>query len=244
MSTWMPWTIAGKDFKVLKRKRTIIYTLIVFPLVLAVGLPALVWLLITKDGVQTGNMLPYFNAFDFLFIIIASLIPTSMASYNFVGEKVEKSLEPLLATPVTDNEILLGKSIASFLPSMAATYLGGVIYMILIDIITRHQLGYLYYPNWSAVVLFLLAAPLACIFSIELSVIVSARVTDIRASQQFGRLLILPFAAIYVLGEINIVPLVTSNLLIISAILIIVDAILFFISRSTFNREEILTKWK
>jgi hypothetical protein len=54
----------------------------------------------------------------------------------------------------------------------------------------------------------------------------------------------LPFAAIYVLGEINIVPLVTSNLLIISAILIIVDAILFFISRSTFNREEILTKWK
>ena len=112
MSTWMPWTIAGKDFKVLKRKRTIIYTLIVFPLVLAVGLPALVWLLITKDGVQTGNMLPYFNPFDFLFIIIASLIPTSMASYNFVGEKVEKSLEPLLATPVTDNEILLGKSIA------------------------------------------------------------------------------------------------------------------------------------
>jgi len=101
----------------------------------------------TKDGVQTGNMLPYFNAFDFLFIIIASLIPTSMASYNFVGEKVEKSLEPLLATPVTDNEILLGKSIASFLPSMAATFLGGVIYMILIDIITQHQLGYLYYPT-------------------------------------------------------------------------------------------------
>lgn len=33
-------------------------------------------------------------------------------------------------------------------------------------------------------------------------------------------------------------------MLIISAVLLVVDAILFFISRSTFDREEILTKWK
>jgi ABC-type Na+ efflux pump permease subunit len=240
----MPWTIAGKDFKVLRRKRVIVYTLIVFPLFIAIGLPALVWLLTTNDAVQAANMIPYFNAFDFLFIMVASFLPSSMASYSIVGEKVAKSLEPLLATPVTDGEILFGKSLASFLPSMGATYLGGAIYMVLIDVVTRQQLGYLYYPNWTAAVFFLLAAPLACLFSVALSVIVSARVTDVRAADQFGRLLVLPFAALYVLGEINIVPLVASNLLILSAVLLVVDAILLFISQSTFRREEILTKWK
>ena len=35
-----------------------------------------------------------------------------------------------------------------------------------------------------------------------------------------------------------------SNLLIISAVLLFVDAVLFFVSRSTFRREKILTKWK
>jgi ABC-type Na+ efflux pump permease subunit len=227
MSEWMPWAIAGKDFKVLGRKKSIAYTLVVFPLVIAVGLPAIGWLLITRDAVLAANLIPYFNVFAFFFVVVASFLPSAIASYSIVGEKVEKSLEPLLATPVTDDEILLG-----------------AIYMVLVDVITLQPLGYLYYPDWTAAVLFLLAAPLACLFSVELSVIVSARVTDVRAAQQFGRLLLLPFAAVYVLGEIGIVPLVADNLLIISAVLLVVDVVLFSISRSTFKREEILTKWK
>jgi len=70
------------------------------------------------------------------------------------------------------------------------------------------------------------------------------RVNDVRAANQFGGLLVIPFAALYVLGEINFVPLTANNLLIISAVLLVVDVILFFVSRSTFRREEILTKWK
>jgi ABC-2 type transport system permease protein len=76
-----------------------------------------------------------------------------------------------------------------------------------------------------------------------LNVIVSARV-NVRAANQFGGLLVMPFAALYVLGEINFVSLTANNLLILSAILLFVDTILFFVSRSTFRREEILTKWK
>jgi hypothetical protein len=77
-----------------------------------------------------------------------------------------------------------------------------------------------------------------------MNVIVSARVSDVRASNQFGELLVIPFAALYVLGEINVVPLTANNLLIISAVLLLVDVILFFVNRSTFRREGILTKWK
>ena len=43
------------------------------------------------------------DSFSFFFVIIATIIPTAISSYSIVGEKVEKSLEPLLATPATDD---------------------------------------------------------------------------------------------------------------------------------------------
>ncbi len=54
----------------------------------------------------------------------------------------------------------------------------------------------------------------------------------------------LPFGAIYVASEIGSVSLNANNLLIISAVILLVDVILFFISTKTFRREEILTKWR
>jgi ABC-2 type transport system permease protein len=189
-------------------------------------------------------LIPLFNSFNFWFMILASAVPAGMASYSIVGEKVEKSLEPLLSTPATDDEILLGKSLASFLPSIGATYLGATVFMVLIDAITHQQLGYFLYPNGDAAVFLLLAVPLACIFSVEMNVIVSARVSDVRAANQFGTLSVIPFAVLYVLGEINVVPLTADSLLIISAFLLPVDVLLFFVSRSTFRRDQILTEWK
>lgn len=238
------WTVAMKDFSVLRMKKNILYTLVGLPLGMALGLPAIVWFVEMSNPISFVDLFPLFNAFAFWFIIVASAVPAGMASYSIVGEKVEKSLEPLLATPATDGEILLGKSIASFLPSIAATYFGATIFMVLIDVITHQQLGYLFYPNWNAGVFLLLAVPLACLFSVEMNVIVSARVNDVRAASQFGSLLIIPFVALYVLGEIGVVRLTANNLLILSAVLLFVDVILFFVSRSTFRRDEILTKWK
>jgi ABC-2 type transport system permease protein len=144
------WTVATKDFSVLRMKKNIVYTLVAFPLGMAIGLSAVVWLVVMKNAISFVTLFPLFNAFAFFFIIVASLLPTGMASYSIVGEKVEKSLEPLLATPATDGEILLGKSLASFLPSIGATYFGAAIFMVLIDVITHQQLGYLFYPNWNA----------------------------------------------------------------------------------------------
>jgi hypothetical protein len=80
--------------------------------------------------------------------------------------------------------------------------------------------------------------------SVELNVIISARVNDIRSAGQLGRLVALPFAGIYFLAEARFVSLDAKSLLTISAFLLLFDAILFFVNRSAFRREEILTKWK
>lgn len=245
MTSWMPWKIAGKDFKVIRRKKSLLYTLIAFPLVVSLGLPAVVLWVVQSGSATYSQLIPLIYSLSFFFVIVTAVITTALASYSIVGEKVEKSLEPLLATPTTDGEILLGKSLAAFVPVILCIWLGEVVFMTFIDIISRQQLGYLLYPNWTMAVLLLLVTPLSCLFSIELDIIFSSRVTDLRAAQQLGILTVLPLAGVYVMGELGAIRLdLASTLLVVGTALLLVDVVLFYIARAAFGREEILTKWK
>jgi ABC-2 type transport system permease protein len=244
MDLEMVWTIAAKDLKIFRRKRSVFYTVIFFPLFISIGLPGIIWYVASKPEVSADILTGLLDSFSFFFIIIATIIPTAISSYSIVGEKVEKSLEPLLATPATDDEILLGKSIASFIPAILAVYIGAAIFMILTDAVTYDKLGYLYSPNLTIALILLLVTPLSVLFSVEVNVLVSARVNDIRTASQLGGLIVLPFGAVYVLSEIRLIAIDFTTLVIISAVLLAVDVLLFYLSRATFQREGILTKWK
>jgi ABC-2 type transport system permease protein len=240
------WIIAEKDFAIFRKKKSIIYSVVLFPLFVSIGLPLTVQFSASKsgEGIPAEALPTVLNAFSFLFITGAVTLPTAIASYSLVGEKVQKSIEPLLVTPITEGEILLGKSIAAFLPPIATIYVGSVIFMALMDSLTYNTLGYFYFPNWNVGVVMLILVPLGSILSIEFDILISSRVSDVRAAQQLGGIVALPFAGIYVLAEANILSLETSNLLIISASLVAIDVILFYISEAVFRREKILTKWK
>jgi ABC-type Na+ efflux pump permease subunit len=241
------WIIASKDFKIFRKKKNIIYSILVIPLMVSILFP----LVIVLEGHNGGGGIPaselqiLLPTFSFFYLILAGVIPTSIASYSLVGEKVEKSLEPLLVTPTTDSEILLGKGIAAFLPPVGAILGGATLFMVLMDLVTHGTLGYYFFPNWNAVIILFLMVPLAVVLSVEWNVIVSSRVSDVRVAQQIGILLVLPFGVIYVAGELNLLQLSSIiTLLIIAAILLVIDALLLYVTKATFKREEILTKWK
>ncbi len=239
------WIIASKDFQVFLRKKTVLYTLVLFPLFVSIGLP----LIIHFIGAKTGGIPKYYlptllDAFAFFFVVGATTLPTVIASYSMVGEKVEKSLEPLLATPTTDGEILMGKSIASFVPPLLAIYISSIIFMALMDYFTFPTLGYLYFPNWNMALVLLLVCPLAAILSVEANIMISSRSNDVRSASQLGGLVVLPFGALYVFSEVGIVNLDAVTLLLICAVLVLIDIALFFVSTAIFQREKILTEWK
>lgn len=238
------WIVATKDLKSFLRKRTVLYTVVILPLMLSVLFPLIVEVSKRKGGMDAASLPPLLNAFAFFFVIIPAIVPTPIASYSIVGEKIEKSLEPLLATPTTDGEILLGKYIAAFLPALAATYVGATIYMTLMDTVTYSILQHLYYPNWGFALILLVLAPLSATISVEVSVIASSRVSDVRSASQLGGVIYLPFLGIFLAGEIGLFQLNTDNLLIIAGVLALIALALFRVSTATFRREEILTKWK
>jgi ABC-2 type transport system permease protein len=238
------WAVAAKDFKIFKRKSTVIYITIVLPLVVGIAFPFILQYALTHTTrLVGGSITGLMDAFSVWFMIGAAIIPTAIASYSLVGEKVQKSLEPLLATPMTDGEILLGKTISALVVPLASIYAGAAIFMTLMDFVTQGTLGYLYYPNWHIGAI-LLVAPVICLVSVELNIIISSKLNDVRTAQQLGMAAALPFFGLYIASETGFFEFNDTNLLILAGVILLIAIGLFFVSRATFQREEIITKWK
>lgn len=237
--------VTSKELQTFRKKRNILYSTFIVPLIVSFLFPLVIRYDLQKSGTAALDLPYLLPAFFFFYFVLAGLIPSTIASYSIVGEKVEKSLEPLLATPTTDSEILLGKGIAAVIPPMAAILAGAAVFMGLTDAMTAGRLGYYFFPNWSAALVLFFMVPLGTVMSVEWSVMVSSRVNDIRVAQQISSLLIVPFAGIYVGGELNLIQLGDiGTLLVITGVLVLVDLVFLYVVRATFQREEILTKWK
>ena len=249
MRLWKAWIVTQKDLSVIRKNRYVFYSLIAMPLILGVILPTVFVFALNAEAsvlahdqfVAASNQL--INTSSAYLILIGAILPSIIASYSFVGEKVEKSLEPLLATPTTDSELLLGKSLASFVPCLGVTYLSAAVSASIIDVWSYSRFGTFLVPNFFWVLAVFVFTPLACVLSVEANVIISSRVNDIRAAQQLGGIVVLPIIGLLLLvvAGAEISPLLA---LLISGILVVVVVTLFYISKETFQREEILTKWK
>ncbi len=151
MRLWKSWIVTKKDLSVFKKNKYVLYSLIAMPILMGVVLPVIfIFTLnteITSAPLTHEQVLAAVNQIVSLstmyFVLIPAILPSIIASYSFVGEKIEKSLEPLLATPTTDGELLLGKSLAAFIPCMVVTYVGAAISAIIMDVwsITTPQIG-------------------------------------------------------------------------------------------------------
>ena len=250
MRFWKSWIVTSKDLAVFRKNRYVLYSLIALPVIMGVVLPV-IYVFSIQDAASQLTHAELLAAADQIaslistfLILIPAVLPSIIASYRFVGEKIEKSLEPLLATPTTDGELLLGKSLASFLPCIGVTYLATAISLVIVDAWSSTQLGLLLLPNAYWAVAIGLVSPLACIMSVEANVIVSSKVNDIRAAQQIGGLVVLPLIFLVIFA---ITGVAGSNFLLglaVAGALVIADIALFFLAKATFQREEILTKWK
>lgn len=179
-----------------------------------------------------------------LFLLMPLIIPVSIAAYSIVGEKVQRSLEALLATPVTTAELLLGKCVAAVLPAVAATWLSFVVFAVGARIFAVSDLVFsrLITGVWLMVVL--LFSPLLSGLGVGLSIIMSSRVNDPRAVEQSIGMLVIPVLGLFIAQLTGIVTLNYVTVLIGSLLLLLVDAVTMRAAVRLFDREAILTRWK
>lgn len=179
-----------------------------------------------------------------LFVMLPAILPTVLASYSFIGEKQNKSLEPLLATPTSDMELLLGKSLSVFIPTMASTLVAFVLFAGLVDYFTYEFFREIMIPDARWVIAVVIISPLFCIMGIMINVLISTKVSDVRASQQIGSLVVLPIVVLFILSSMQLFALNMTLLLMLAFLLVGIDALVFWLSYMAFRREKILVQWR
>ncbi len=181
------------------------------------------------------------------FLVMTLLVPVTgaitFAGHSLVGEKLGRSLEPLLATPITTAELMLAKVIGALLPSLAIMALTVGVYLTGVGIFAEPGvLRTLLSPKTALLVLSL--GPLTSAVALQVGVIVSARVNDPRTAQQFGALFILPLTGLFMAQMSGAFVLSLGLGLLISLGLVIVWVLLLLFGIAIFQRETILTRWK
>jgi len=178
-----------------------------------------------------------------VFLIIPIMASSVIASDSFAGEKERKTIEALLATPLSDAELLLGKMLVSFVPAFAVTAAAFTLYSAIVDILTANSFGgRLLLPNVNWIALVFCLAPALAFADIGLTVLISARTKGVREAQQISALLLIPLLA-GVLGQASgSVTLQLPSTLLLAALLVIFDIAVFVASIKVFGRDRILSR--
>lgn len=184
-----------------------------------------------------------FQQFLLLLVLTPIAGAMSVAAYTVIGEKQARTLEPLLATPLTTFELLAAKVLGSFIPAVLLALAGFGLYLLLVALFAQPGVFIVLLLPRSLAVVFLLG-PLAALAALQLAVCVSSRVNDARSAQQIGALIILPITGLFVAQLTGNVELRGGIIALVVLVLAAVNAGLMRLGIALFDREAILTRWK
>lgn len=237
-----------KDLQEIRKNGYVFLSILFLPLMLSVmGVIAsgAITLTIGSGGAEElpGGLSYLPNLFSGILVLVPGIITTLIGSTSIVMEKNNRSLEPLLGTPISDSELFLGKSLAPFLPAMGATYISYAIFIGGTVAITYPSLGYFLVPNSVTYIDMFFLSPIVGLLGTFAALLISSKVKDVRAAQQVSTLVVLPVLLIV------FVPTLTSSdnlsiILLFGALMAVAVVFLFYLSVKIFRRETILVSWK
>ncbi|MFC2105676.1 ABC transporter permease subunit [Candidatus Bipolaricaulota bacterium] len=183
-----------------------------------------------------------FNTSLMYFMLLPAIIPLAIAVYSIVGEKEQTTLEPLLATPISDTELFLGKALASVIPAVLVNWISFGLFLGVTRLLVGGFLVQTLTLPWLASIFGL--TPLLALFSVGVTMIVSSRASDARAAYQFSSLAILP-GLVPLIVYSSMKTIVDMRLILLeAALLVVAGAVVLYFAIKLFRREQILTRWK
>jgi ABC-2 type transport system permease protein len=176
-------------------------------------------------------------------LAIPALVPAALAAYSIVGERLQGTLEPILSTPVRREELLLGKALAAFVPSVVVAYAVFALFIAVVELFAHPGVAsaIVQGPDVIAQVVF---TPLLAAWSIWVGITVSARSNDPRTAGQLSILVSLPVVAVTSLIAFNVIPATLTVAIVFAVALAILDRIGWGIASSIFDRERLITNTK
>lgn len=194
-----------------------------------------------------GRMLGWLNQYDaeligerlipFLLMVVG-FFPSSfsliIALESFVGEKERRSLEPLLATPLTDLQLYIGKMLSSTIPPLTGSLVGIAVYLFGVNRSIHWS------PPPILLVQILVLTAVQALVMVAGAVVVSSQSTSVRAANLLASFIIIPMSFLIQAEALIMFWANYSALWWFVGGLAVVLVLLVRMGVHTFNREELL----
>jgi ABC-2 type transport system permease protein len=231
-------SVVHKEIREFRRNRFVIGTMAVLPLVFLIT--PMITIFRTPESASASQGRAAFGVISLLMLIIPIVIPPVIAAYSVVGERDQGTLEPVLTAPIRASELLLGKAVATFLPSVGIAYAIYLVVLISIRLAAADVISDLAFhpPQLLAQLLF---TPLLALWSIWVGIGISSRATDVRVAQQLATLASLPLLAFTSLISFQILTPSVPLAIGLALALVAIDLAGWRIVARLFDRERLIT---
>jgi ABC-2 type transport system permease protein len=249
------WLVLRKEIKEILQQRTLVLALGLIPLLIILATGYLLKNPLTSGSFSVstsdprmagltaiqGAQLAIGSMFRMYLLAQPLLIPAMIAAYSIVGEKNNRTLEPLLATPVSTWQLLLAKSLSAMLPALFVTWISGGVFILEIALLTSPAVfAQVVTPGW--LIILIITVPVLMLIPVAVTVMISSRFNDPRTTSQVASLIFVVLVLVFTLfgSSLVISPLMS---IIITIFLAVLGAGLLWSATRIFQRENILTRW-
>jgi ABC-type transport system involved in multi-copper enzyme maturation permease subunit len=261
--------IIAKDLRQVLSNKMVWLPMILVPAIINILMPAmitLVPLLAGLDAMDTGEMDVFLKivpqrvepglsemsaiqqwvllSTSYLFAPMFLIVPLMMASIigadSFVGEKERKTLEGLLYTPLTDDEIFVAKLLTGLIPAQAISLFSFVLYTIVVNAIGYNIMGGVFFPrlNWLPLVIWL--GPAISVAGMGATVLVSSRAKSFMQAQQSAGALVLPVVFLMISQTTGLFFLGPSLIWLVGVFVWLAGLWMIWVGARTFRRGKLL----
>lgn len=232
-----------KDLQELSKNRYVFFSMLFLPVILVSVTVVNIYSAVNSTPVSAVTIAILISTFSEIIILIPAIVSVLIGATSVVIEKNNRSLEPLLATPITDTELLLGKALAPFIPAIILGFVAYGAIIPVVDYLTYPVFGGYILPTETMLYQMFVMAPLVGLFGTFVALFISTKIKDVRAAQQISTLAIMPLFIILVVGSLVFAS--TFDLLVVVTIILAIAVLGFAkLTIRQFNRESILISWK
>lgn len=226
--------IFRKDLREFRRNRSLTAGMAILPVVFSIQPLVVVFAL---DSSASGTL--SLEHVLLYMLGIPALTPSLVAAYSVVGERQQGTLEPVLTTPISGRELLLGKALATFVPSIAVAFVVYGLFLAAVQMFAAPGVAsaLIRSPDLLAQIVF---TPLLAGWSIWVAIVISTRSSDVRVAQQLATLASLPSIALTTLVALNIIPASLALAVVAAAALLLLNSIGWRIAAAAFDRETLI----
>jgi ABC-type Na+ efflux pump permease subunit len=257
--------LINKDINEITSSKRVIMPMTIVPIVMVVIIPIAILIganFIGNDSSMFTKMAPLINKlpseyatytpaqllikvtlnfmFPSYFLIIPIMCSGVIGASSFVGEKEHKTMESLLYTPISMEQLLRAKILGVFVPSYIVTLISFVVFGIIFNVGGFIYFKGLIFPDIKWLIIILWISPAINLLSLIFTVMVSAKSETFQEAQQISGLLVIPVILVLV-GQMTGVLLLSNLVMFIAGgILLILDYILIKRISSKFIPEKLI----